>query len=142
MPVVRYLKILARYGVRLPKYSDVIEKEKEHISHQAWWTFYTHGHATGFHTFIPTDEELDWLSAQYPDTFDKYYRPLWELAKEKEAKGERFYTTGLPQLCQVCQIPMLFTEMDNPNQNSMRDTIYEGERYHCCSDGCKGHLRR
>ena len=31
---------------------------------------------------------------------------------------------------------MLFTEMDNPNQNSMRDFVYQGERYHFCSDGC------
>ncbi|WP_428036977.1 YHS domain-containing protein, partial [Amphritea sp.] len=129
-------KDLARYGIRMPKYAETIEKEKEHISHQAWWTFYTHGHAAGFHTWIPSDEELDWLSAQYPDTFDKYYRPMWELAKELEAKGERFYTSGLPQLCQTCQIPMLFTEMDNPNQNSMRDFVYQGERYHFCSDGC------
>jgi phenol hydroxylase P3 protein len=32
-----------------------------------------------------------------------------------EAEGKRFYSAGLPQLCQVCQIPMTFTEMgDDP----------------------------
>src|SRR5690554_5239159 len=130
-------KDLARYGIRMPKYSDIIEKEKEHVSHQAWWTFYTHGHAAGFHTWIPTDEELDWLSEKYPNTFDKYYRPRWELAKEMEARGERFYTRALPQLCTTCQIPMLFTEMDDPTLTSYRESIYNGDRYHFCSDGCK-----
>ncbi|MFY0057030.1 phenol 2-monooxygenase, partial [Acinetobacter baumannii] len=62
-------KDLSRYGIRMPKYSDVIVKEKEHVSHQAWWIFYNFGHAAGFHTWIPTDEEMDWLSAKYPDTF-------------------------------------------------------------------------
>jgi phenol hydroxylase P3 protein len=52
----------------MPKYSEVIVKEKEHVSHQAWWIFYNFGHAAGFHTWIPTDEEMDWLSEKYPDT--------------------------------------------------------------------------
>ena len=130
-------KDLARYGIRPPKYSEVIEKEKEHISHQAWWIFYNFGHAAGFHTWIPTDEELDWLSEKYPDTFDQYYRPRWELAKKMEAEGKRFYTSGLPQLCQVCQVPMAFTEMhSDPGQISYRCAEFAGERYHMCSDGC------
>lgn len=130
-------KDLARYGIRMPKYSDVIEKEKEHVSHQAWWTFYTYGHAAGFHTWIPTDKELDWLSEKYPDTFDKYYRPRWELAKKLESEGKRIYNKALPQLCNCCQVPMLYTEMDNPGQLAYRSSEYQGEKYHFCSDGCK-----
>ena len=130
-------KDLARYGICAPKYSEVIEKEKEHISHQAWWIFYNFGHAAGFHTWIPTDEELDWLSEKYPETFDRYYRPRWELAKKMEAEGKCFYSSGLPQLCQVCQVPMGFTEMQSdPGQISYRNAMFEGERYHMCSDGC------
>ena len=129
---------LARYGIRPPKYVEVIEKEKEHISHQAWWIFYNFGHASGFHTWIPTDNELDWLSEKYPDTFDKYYRPRWELAKKLEAEGKRLYSKGLPQLCQICQVPMTFTEMnDDPGQFSYRTSVYNDDRYHMCSDGCK-----
>ncbi|MDP1329374.1 YHS domain-containing protein, partial [Klebsiella pneumoniae] len=60
-----------------------------------------------------------------------------ELAKEMEARGERFYTKALPQLCTTCQIPMLFTEMDDPTQTCYRDSVYNGDRYHFCSDGCK-----
>lgn len=130
-------KDLARYGIRPPKYSEVLEIEKEHISHQAWWIFYNYGHAAAFHTFIPSDEELDWLSEKYPNTFDKYYRPRWELAKEMEEKGERFYTSGLPQLCQVCQVPMAFTDMLNdPGEITYRTAKHNDERFHMCSDGC------
>mgnify|MGYP006152459899 CR=1 FL=1 len=67
-------KDLSRYGIRMPKYSDVIVKEKEHVSHQAWWIFYNFGHAAGFHTWIPTDEEMDWLSEKYPDNL--FSKPL------------------------------------------------------------------
>lgn len=130
-------KDLARYGIVMPDFVDTISKEKEHLSHQAWWIFYQHTHAAAFHTWIPSDEELDWLSEKYPDTFDKYYRPRYELAREMEKDGKRFYTSGLPQLCQVCQIPMAFTEMDNPTQICYRDSVYKDERYHFCSDGCK-----
>jgi len=130
-------KDLARYGIKIPKFADQVEKEKEHVSHQAWWTFYTYGQAAGFHTWIPTDEELDWLSEKYPNTFDKYYRPRWEYAKQLEAEGKRFYNGTLLQLCSTCQLPLLFTEMDDPTLIAHRETHYQGEHYHFCSDGCK-----
>ena len=40
-------------------------------------------------------------------------------------------------LCQVCQIPMLFTEPDDPTKICYRESDYQGEKYHTCSDGCK-----
>jgi len=129
-------KDLARYGIKPPKHADLIAKEKNHVAHQAWWTFYTYGHAAGFHTWIPSDDDLAWLSEKYPDTFDQYYRPRWELAREMEAQGKRIYVSALPQLCSTCQLPMLFTEMDEPDQIVYRNTVYNGERYHFCSDGC------
>jgi phenol hydroxylase P3 protein len=58
---------------------------KDHISHQAWSIFYQYSQATNFHTWMPTDEELDWLSAKYPDTFDRYYRPRYEHWRELQA---------------------------------------------------------
>ena len=130
-------KDLARYGIKMPDYVDTITKEKDHLSHQAWWIFYNYTHAAAFHTWVPTDEELDWLSEKYPDSFDKYYRPRLELARKMEEEGNRFYSPGLPQLCQTCQIPMGFTEMDDPTLIAYRDSIYDGERFHFCSDACK-----
>jgi len=44
---------------------------------------------------------------------------------------------GLPQLCQVCQIPMAFTEADDPGRISFRKSEFNGETFHMCSDGCQ-----
>jgi phenol hydroxylase P3 protein len=128
---------LARYGIKVPKGWEQACKDKDHISHQAWNTFYTYGAAAPFHTWTPSKEELDWLSAKYPDTFDKYYRPVWEHYAKEHAEGRRFYNGTLPMLCQTCQIPMLFTEPDDPMKIAYRESEYQGMKYHFCSDGCK-----
>lgn len=133
---VALFKDLERYGIRMPKYADVATKHMDHMSHQVWWNFYQFGEAAGFHTWIPSDKELDWLSEKYPDTFDKYYRPRWELAKKMESEGNRFYSKGLPQLCNVCQVAMINTEVDEPTLSVYRSTVYNEDRYHFCSDGC------
>ncbi|MCY1177680.1 YHS domain protein [compost metagenome] len=39
-------------------------------------------------------------------------------------------------LCQVCQIPLGFTEPDADTTLSHRSVEHEGERFHFCSDGC------
>ncbi|KPM63249.1 phenol 2-monooxygenase [Pseudomonas putida] len=129
-------KDLERYGIRPPKYVEQTTIGKEHITHQVWGAVYQYSKATNFHTWIPGDEELNWLSEKYPDTFDKYYRPRFEFWREQQAKGERFYNDTLPHLCQVCQLPAIFTEPDDPTKLSLRSLVHEGERYHFCSDGC------
>ncbi len=130
-------KDLARYGITVPVCWEQAKVDKEHVSHQAWATFYQYGAAAGFHTWIPEKEELDWLSEKYPDTFDKYYRPRLEYWGEQAAQGKRFYSKTLPMLCQVCQIPLFFTEPDDVTKISYRETDYKGDKYHTCSDGCK-----
>ena len=128
---------LARYGIKVPKCVGQATIEKEHISHQVWATFYQHSHASMFHTTLPTAEEMDWLSAKYPNTFDKYYRPRIEHWAKEEAEGRRFFNNTLPMLCQTCQIPMVFTEPTDPTQICYRESDFDGEKYHFCSDGCK-----
>ena len=125
------------YGVSPPRHLDQAIVEKDYVSHQVYWILYNFTHAAPFHTTVPPDEELDWLSASYPDTFDRYYRPLWEKARAMEEAGNRFYNMGLPQLCQICQIPMAFTEVGNPLKVCFRASEYEGELYNFCSDGCQ-----
>ena len=128
---------LARYGIKMPACVPQAIADKEHITHQAWATFYQYGQAADFNTWMPSPEEMDWLSAKYPDTFDKYYRPRFEHWAEEAKNGNRFYNNTLPMLCQTCQIPMLFTEPGDPTTICYRESDYEGEKYHFCSDHCK-----
>jgi phenol hydroxylase P3 protein len=128
---------LARYGIKVPEYVEQIRKEKDHISHQAWLTFNSANFLTNFHTWIPNKEELDWLSAKYPESFDKYYRPRFEYFKKLEDEGKPFFTKGLPVLCQVCQIPIFYTDPDNPTELAGEEGTYLGSKFQYCSKGCK-----
>jgi len=130
-------KDLARYGIKMPKCAEQIALEKDHLSHQAWSTFYNYAAAANFHTWMPDEDEMAWLSAKYPNSFDKHYRPRYEFWREQAAKGNRFYNKTLPMLCQTCQIPMLFTEPGDPTKICYREVDYKGDKYHFCSDHCK-----
>ncbi len=130
-------KDLERYGIRMPKCVADATEAKSHISHQAWATFYQYGGAAAFNTWMPSDEEMDWLSAKYPESFDKYYRPRFTHWRKEAEKGNRFYNNTLPMLCQTCQIPMLFTEPGDPTQICYRESDYKGSKYHFCSEHCK-----
>jgi len=128
---------LAYYGINPPRHVAQAQAEKEYVSHQVYWILYQYTHAAAFNTTIPSDEAMAWLTESYPTTFDRYYKPLWDKAKAIEAGGGRFYNMALPQLCQVCQIPMGFTEPGDPGQICFRQSEYEGELYNFCSDGCQ-----
>jgi len=128
---------LSRYGLRMPKYHEVATAEADHLSHVVWGILYNFSHAASMQTWIPDSRKMDWLSEKYPDTFDKYYRPRYEMWAEMQHDDKRFFNMGLPQLCQVCQIPMAFVEIDEPTSNCRRVTEFKGDKYHFCSDGCK-----
>jgi phenol/toluene 2-monooxygenase (NADH) P3/A3 len=128
---------LAYYGIRPPRHVEEALAEKDILSHQVYWTLYQFSFAAGFTTTVPTADELNWFSAQYPDTFDRYFRGNWEKATRIAAGGGRFFFHGLPQLCQTCQIPMLFTEPGDPTTICQRSSDFRGEHYNFCSDGCQ-----
>lgn len=128
---------LAYYGITPPRHVEHAIAEKDVLSHQVYWTLYQFSFAAMFTTTVPDTEELDWLSAQYPETFDRIFRPKWEKAARIAEEGGRFFFQGLPQLCQVCQVPMLFTEPGDPTTICQRGTDFEGEHYNFCSDGCQ-----
>ena len=96
----------------------------------------------GFHTWMPDSEHLDWLSEKYPNTFDKYYRPRWEMWAQAEKEGKRFYNMALPQLCQTCQIPMAYTEPGDPTTICFRETPVQGRDLSFLLGRLQGHLRR
>lgn len=128
---------LARYGIRPPKGWDDAEAAIDHMSHQFMLALYQWNFGTAFHTWIPSDEEMEWLSAKYPDTFDKYYRPRWDYVRTLEDAPQQFHNFGLAKLCQTCQLPCVFTEPDDPGALAYREIQHEGETYHFCSDGCQ-----
>ncbi|MGB0747539.1 MAG: aromatic/alkene/methane monooxygenase hydroxylase/oxygenase subunit alpha [Magnetospiraceae bacterium] len=128
---------LGRYGLKPPKYSDIATADAAHISHQNWSIFYQYTHAAAFHTWLPNNEEMDWLSEKYPESFDQHYRPRFEQWAKMDAAGNRFYNNALPQLCTTCQIPMGYTEPGDPTTIAFRTSEHKGDTYHFCSDGCK-----
>lgn len=128
---------LGRYGLKPPKYHEQATAEADHVSHQNWNIFYNYTHAAAFHTWLPEDDEMDWLAEKYPNSFNQLYRPRYEHFRQMEQDGKRFYNNALPQLCNTCQIPMGYTEPNDPTKICYRESMYKGERYHFCSDGCK-----
>jgi len=128
---------LSRYGIEMPKYYEVANWEKDHLSHQVWSTFYNYAGATAFHTWMPNDNEMEWLKDKYPDSFEKHYQPRFEHFINEHKKGNRFFNNTLPMLCQTCQIPFIFTEPGDPTTTCFRESHYKGNRYNFCSDGCK-----
>ena len=139
---MRLFHDLARYGIELPKHHEVASKEKHRITHEIWSTLYQYGNALGLHTWMPDDEEMDWFSEKYGTLFDTMYRPRYEYFRELEAKGERYFNNRLPMVCQVCQIPIFFTEPDDPQTQCVRIVESHGTKHHCCSDGCADIFKR
>ncbi|HEY0252357.1 MAG TPA: aromatic/alkene/methane monooxygenase hydroxylase/oxygenase subunit alpha [Kofleriaceae bacterium] len=130
-------KDLERYGLRMPKYHEHATAEKAHLSHQVWGVLYNYTHAAAIHTWVPEKDEQAWLAAKYPESFDKLYRPRFDMWEQMQKDDKRFYNNALPQLCNVCQIPMIFTEPGDPTTICFRVSEYEGQKFHTCSDGCR-----
>jgi phenol hydroxylase P3 protein len=128
---------LEYYGIRPPRHLQQAITEKDYMSHQVYWILYQFAHAANFNATTPPADEMDWMPQAYPDTFDRYYRPLWERARSLQEQGKRFFFGGLPMLCQICQIPMGFTEPGDPSTICVRNSEFRGERFNFCSDGCK-----
>ena len=128
---------LARYGIKIPNCFAQTVEEKEHVTHQSWIGFYMKPEATPFHTWIPSPEEMDWLSEKYPNTFDKYYRPVLEYLDAQEKAGNRFNNKTQPMNCQVCVSTIKFNEPGDPMEMCFRETEYKGEKFHFCSDHCQ-----
>ncbi len=133
---------LARYGIRPPANWEDAEKATDHMSHQFMLALYQWNFGTAFHTWIPSDEDMEWLSKKYPTTFDRYYRPRWEHLRKLAEAGTPFKNVGLAKLCQSCQLPCVFTEPDDPTMLCHREVEYKGDRYHFCSDGCQSIFER
>lgn len=127
---------LARYGIRPPEGWKDAGEAVDHMSHQFMLALYQWKFGTAFHSWIPSDSDMEWLAKKYPTTFDKHYRPRWEHIKKMEAAGTPFNNFGLAKLCQVCQLPTVFTEPGDPTSLCHRETEFKGETYQFCSQHC------
>jgi phenol hydroxylase P3 protein len=128
---------MARYGIRPPAQWDQAVDALDHMSRQFMLALYQYSFGTAFHSWIPSDDDMDWLARKYPNSFDKYYRPRWEHLRKLKAAGTPFANMGLAKLCQTCQIPTVYTEPGDPTTICQREVEYKGEKYHFCSDGCQ-----
>lgn len=124
------------YGIKPPRHVADAVAEKDKLSHEVYKILHNFSFAASFTTQTPSEEKMAWLSEQYGQTFDEYYAPTWEKHRRIEENGGRVFFQGLPQLCQVCQVPMAFTEPDDPTTILPQHRNLKGETYHCCSDGC------
>ncbi|WP_324172137.1 YHS domain-containing protein [Sulfurimonas sp.] len=138
---VALFKDLEKYGIVAPTdMINTIMAEKDHLSHQLWKTFYNHTVAASMHIWMPDEKKLNWLSEKYPDTFDEHYRPMWEeFAKHDKGNGQRWYSETLPLICNVCQVPALFTDIEGGKPHVYTHSVseFKGEKFHFCSDNCK-----
>jgi phenol hydroxylase P3 protein len=64
------------------------------------------------------------------------YRPRLLFMREQEEAGNRYFNNRLPMVCQVCQIPVFYTEPDDPQSICVRIVEWADTKHHCCSDGC------
>ena len=128
---------LEYYGIRLPRHLDQAIAEKGLVSHQVYWILYQFSFAASFNTTVPSPRSSTGCRRATRTPSTGYYRPLWDRAKSMADGGNRFFFRGLPMLCQTCQIPMGFTEPDDPTKLCVRTSEYRGERFNFCSDGCK-----
>jgi len=135
-PVTALFNELAPLGIRLPAGWTEACASADHLSHQAWNAFYGWGNAVAFHTWVPGDDELEWLDRKYPDSFDRWYKPRLTHYAQREAAGHRYTNRALPMQCQVCQQPMIFTEPGSPRWIAYRESTHQGEHFHFCSDHC------
>src|SRR3546814_9612483 len=85
----------------MPPCVEQIRLERDHLSHIAWCHFYQARGTSDSHVWLPSQEDMVWLSAKYPDTFDRYYRPRYEYWAKCEAEGKPFEATAVPMQCQV-----------------------------------------
>lgn len=127
-------KDFRRYGIRLPLHAEDSIKEKEHYSHAVMRILDHAKHANAFRGFRLQPDDYEWLSREYPDTFERYYAPFF---RRMDDHVMAVATPGFPAICTVCQIPLEFPDPDNPTRFWTQYSEYNNKTYMTCSPGCK-----
>ena len=62
---------------------------------------------------------------------------MYEYLDAQEKAGNRFNNKTQPMNCQVCANTIKYNEPGNPMETCFRETVYQGETFHFCSDHCQ-----
>ena len=128
---------LERYGITAPKHLDRMISDQDHLSHSAavylfgaWPVFY--------HRYDGmTAADMDWFEKKYPGWYSNY-GAFWEAYNRCTEPADQALVLkelgGLPNFCQVCQLPIIFPL---PNANSGRSCMHAGQLFTFCSEGCQ-----
>lgn len=127
-------KDLRKYGIRLPLHAEDSIKEKEHYSHAVMRILDQFKQANIFRTFQLQPDDYEWLSEAYPDTFDRYYSSYF---RRNDDHVLATANPGIPAVCTVCQIPLMFPNPDEPTQIWTQFSEFNNKTYSTCSPGCK-----
>ena len=116
--------------------------EKEILSHQVYWILYQFSHAAAFTTSVPSDEHHGVAAgAATPTPSTSTTSRCGRRRSGTSTAGGRHFVRGLPQLCQVCQIPMGFTEPGDPTTLCQRSSDLRGRALQLLLRRLPEHLR-
>lgn len=128
---------LEKYGIKAPKHLDRMIADQDYLSHSAaiylfgaWPVFY--------HRYDPMSvADMEWFERKYPGWY-KNYGGFWEAYNRCTDPSEQALVIkelgGLPNFCQVCQLPTIFPL---PTNNTGRSQMHDGKRFVFCSAGCQ-----
>ena len=116
-----------KLGLNAPASWDHACEQQMHVSHQTWLRLCRYSSNLTLHVWAPSPDELDWLSHQYPGTFDALYRPHLQDMAHQMATGKQAPVEPAPVLCGTCQLPVAGIDRKDANEQAQK---HQG-RYFC-----------
>jgi phenol hydroxylase P3 protein len=127
--VAGMIEDLSEFGLKPPRHLEQAKAELDDYSHSLYRGLYQYKNVLFNRMFVPTAEDIEFFQANYP-TFDANHGRFWEDVRNGDPKD----LPQLPMICQICQLPCVFPTPENP---SVCCTLYEGQAFWMCSEGCK-----
>ena len=120
---------LSRIGVLRHHSADATSsrpsRRRRYCSHQVFWVLYQC--STPRRSPPPSRTTRNGLDGRaIPGDFQPALPAAVSQGPRDAQQGKRFFNGGLPMLCQVCQIPMGFTEIGNPGVQAQRHSPLRG----------------
>ena len=132
-PLAQVFNTWKPLGLMLPASWSQACEQQSHVSHQSWLRLCRYSASLPLHVWAPQPEELDWLSHQYPGTFDILYRPHLQGLAHQVAHGQRPQGEAVPVLCGTCQLPVVGSSRSEAQAHAKS---HQGRYF--CSLHCQG----